>query len=278
VGLADAADRLALSSYTLGVSLSFEERVRVAAEAGFAGIGLRAENYLDARAAGLKDADLRAILDHHGIAVLEVEYLTGWGSVQTRDAAQRDKEQIVFHLARTFGVSQMNTGLLEKVPRGEAIDGFARLCRRAGELTVALEFLPYGGVPDLKTAWQVVAEAGRPNSGLVIDCWHWNRGGVTAGQLAPVPAERILVVQLCDVRAEPMRPAPSREEALHHRLPPGRGYGHVDEILQILADKGVDGLVSVEVISDELLAQGPAVTAATVMAASKQVLARLSGR
>ena len=43
-------------------------------------------------------------------------------------------------------------------------EAFAALCDRAGDdLTVALEFMPYSGVPDLATAWQVAARtrAGR---------------------------------------------------------------------------------------------------------------------
>jgi sugar phosphate isomerase/epimerase len=276
MGLADASDRLVVSSYTLGVDVSFEDRVRVAAGAGFAGIGLRAENYVDAQAAGLDDDAMKEILGRYGIAVMEVEYLTEWGSEQTRDAAQQQKEQAIFHMARTFGVSHMNTGLLEKLPLDVITDGFAGLCRRAGELTVALEFLPFGGVPNLATAWQVVSGAGELNSALIVDTWHWHRGGVTKEDLAPVPAERIVAVQLCDVLEEPMQPAPSREEGLHHRLPPGRGYGDVEGTLRALQAKGVDPMVSVEVISDELVAQGLEVAAKTVITASREMLARLA--
>src|SRR6476646_2061234 len=113
MALADASDRLVISSYTLGVEVPFEERVQVAARTGFAGIGLRAENYVDAKASGLDDDAMKDILARHGIAVMEVEYLTGWGSESTRDAAQHDKEQTIFHMARTFGVSHMNAGLLD---------------------------------------------------------------------------------------------------------------------------------------------------------------------
>jgi hypothetical protein len=41
--MADAAP-LVVSSYTLGTEVSFGDRVRAAATAGFDGIGLRAEN------------------------------------------------------------------------------------------------------------------------------------------------------------------------------------------------------------------------------------------
>ena len=39
---------ITVSSWTLGDQCSFEERVKAAKEAGFEGIGLRAETYVDA--------------------------------------------------------------------------------------------------------------------------------------------------------------------------------------------------------------------------------------
>jgi sugar phosphate isomerase/epimerase len=271
VSRTNRTEKLVISSYTLGEQVSFEDRVRVAAEAGFAGIGLRAENYVAARDAGLDDTDMKAILDSYGITVMEVEYLTGWGTEADRDAEQRDKEQTVFHLARRFGAGHMNAGLLEKPPLKVVTDGFAALCRRAGDVVVGLEFMPYSGVPDLATAWEVISAAEQPNSGLLIDAWHWSRSGITADELAPVPAERIIGIQLCDVREQPMDPL--RQESLHHRLPPGHGSGDVVGMLRALWAKGVDAQVSVEVISDELLARGLAAVAATVMAAAQDVLA-----
>jgi sugar phosphate isomerase/epimerase len=262
---------LVISSFTLGEQISFDDRVRVAAQAGFAGVGLRAENYVDARDGGLDDADLTAILDRHGIGVMEVEYLTGWGTAEDRDAAQQEKEQTIFHLARMFGTDHMNAGLLEKLPLGTIVDAFAQLCQRAGDLTVGLEFMPYSGVPDLGTAWEVLRRAGQPNSGLLVDAWHWARAGMTPEDLGPVPADRIVGIQLCDVGEHPMEPL--RRESLHHRLPPGRGYGDVVGMLVALRAKGVDAMVSVEVISDDLLSRGPEVAAATVMAAAREVLA-----
>ena len=73
--------------------------MRAAAAAGYDGIGLRAENYW---AAGLDDAAMIDIAEQHGVRILEVEYLTGWGTAADRDAAQQDKERTVFHMARAL--------------------------------------------------------------------------------------------------------------------------------------------------------------------------------
>ncbi len=264
---------LVISSYTLGTEVSFEERARVAAEAGFAGIGLRAENYWDALAAGLDDAAMKAVLDRHGISVMEVEYLTGWGTEQDRDSAQQEKERTVYHMARTFGVGHVNAGMLEKLPVEVLTDAFADLCRRAGELVVGLEFMPYSGVPDIGTAWAVVSAAGQSNGALIMDGWHWSRAGMTPADLDPVPADRVVSIQLCDVRAEPMDAL--RAESLGHRLPPGKGFGDVLGMVKALAARDVaPRVITLEVISNDLVGRGLDVAAAASYSAARELLAQ----
>lgn len=257
-----------VSSYTLGTTVGFAERARAAAQAGYDGIGLRAENYWDA---GIDDGTMLDIAEQQGVRILEVEYLTGWGTAADRDEAQQAKEQTVFHMARAFGVRHVNAGLLEMLPLDTMIEAFAALCERAGpDLTVALEFMPYSGVPDLATAWQVVQAAA--NGALIVDGWHWARAGQRAADLAGVPAERIVSVQLCDVRKEPMQP--SRAESLGYRLPPGQGYGDTVGMVRALADHGVaPAVLTVEVISDELVARGVNVAAQVTADAAREVLA-----
>jgi sugar phosphate isomerase/epimerase len=263
-----ATPPLVVSSYTLGTEVEFGERVRAAAAAGYDGIGLRAENYW---AAGLDDAAMAAIAEQHGVRILEVEYLTGWGTAADRDAAQQAKEQTVFHMARAFGVRHLNAGLLEKLPLDVVSEEFAALCERAGpDLTVALEFMPYSGVPDLATAWQIVRAV--PNAGVIIDGWHWARAGQQVADVHNVPAERIISVQLCDVRAEPMEPL--RAESLGHRLPPGKGYGDTVGMVQGLIKHGVmPAVMAVEVICDELVARGVDIAAQISAEAARDVLA-----
>ena len=244
---------LVVSSYTLGTEVSFRDRVRAAALAGFDGIGLRAENYWSAAEVGLDGTAMAELALAAGTPVLEVEYLTGWGTAADRDAAQQAKERTVFEMARTFGVRHLNAGLLEKLPHDVIVAAFAALCDRAGDdLTVALEFMPYSGVPTLQAAWRILDDAGRSNSALIVDVWHWARAGMTPADL---PAERVVSVQWCDVLAQPMDPL--RAESLGHRLPPGQGHGDAAGLVRALDARGVrPRVVAVEVISDALVAAG----------------------
>lgn len=56
---------ITISSWTLGDQCTFDERVKSAKEAGYEGIGLRAETYVDALNEGLHDEDILAILEKY---------------------------------------------------------------------------------------------------------------------------------------------------------------------------------------------------------------------
>lgn len=262
---------LTISSYTLGTEVSFPDRVRIAKEAGFEGIGLRAENYVDAKNAGLTDEDMLNILREHNMKVTEVEYITAWGTKEDRDEAQQAKEQTIYHMANLFGVKHINCGLLEKLPEEEIIVALQELCDRAGELIIGLEFMPYSGVPDLASAWRIVKAADRENAQLICDTWHWARANQKAEFLAPIPAEKIVSIQMCDVLETPYEQL--RDESLHDRVAPGQGYGNTVEFMKILKEHGVNPrVIGVEVISDSLVNKGLETAAKTVYDATIDVL------
>ncbi|MFD9306654.1 sugar phosphate isomerase/epimerase family protein [Streptomyces sp. NPDC060048] len=269
---------LTISSLTLGTA-PFRERVQAAAAAGFQAVGLSVEAYGEARRSGLDDDAMRAVLDEHRLALGEVEFLSDWvpragGGEDGGDgdgAIPSAKERTAFHIARTFGADHINVGLFDAAPLDVIADRFTALCERAGELRIALEYMPFGAVPDLPTAWELVRRTGRPNAGLVLDVWHWVRGATAPEDLAPVPAARIFTVQLCDVGPDPL--PDMRQESLHLRLVPGSRTGAAGRLLGLLEAHGVRTRVSAEVMSDALLAQGTGATARAVYAATREVLA-----
>jgi len=285
----DADVPLVLSALSLGTHVAFEERVAAAAEAGFAGIGLRAEDYWAAQESGLDDAAMGAILDRHGVAIAEVELLQDWagadyrasaddsasadcGAAEPADPQGRRKEETILHVARAFGASHANAGVLEDVPGVSIPDAFAALCRRAGDVEIALEPFAFGPLTTVAAAWNVVRLAAAPNAGVLVDLWHWRRSGTMPDHLESVPPERVLAVQLADVHG--LRMEPMRTEARHSRLAPGEGAGDVARVLTILRDYGVSPrVVAVEVMNDGLLAQGPRAAARALMAAARHVLA-----
>ncbi|UUC41409.1 sugar phosphate isomerase/epimerase [Clostridioides difficile] len=262
---------ITISSYTLGTEVSFRDRVRIAKEAGFDGIGLRAENYIDAKNAGVTDEEMIAILNEYDMKVTEVEYITQWGTEEDRTEAQREKEKNVYHMAHLFNVKHINCGLLEMIPEEQIITALGELCDRAGELIIGLEFMPYSGVPDLATAWRVVKGCNRENAMLILDTWHWARAKQTADDLAPIPADKIVSIQVCDVLENPYEKL--RDESLHDRLAPGEGFGNTEEFVKIIKEHSIlPRVIGAEVISDSLISKGLSTAAETVFNATKKVL------
>ncbi|SCE33232.1 Sugar phosphate isomerase/epimerase [Streptomyces sp. SolWspMP-sol7th] len=260
---------LTLSAQTLR-AVPFGTRVGAAAEAGFRGLGLSVEQYRDALEAGWTDGRMVDLLAARGLRVTEIELLTAWGGGAGRGA--REDDAVAERLVELFRPERVHATVFAARPLDELAAGFAGVCRKAAAsgARAALEFLPYAGIPTIGAAWEVVAAAGDANGGILVDCWHWARSGATAADLAPVPAERIIAVQLADALRTPLRDP--RYEARHHRLLPGEGGGHVAGMLDTLRAHGVRASLAAEVVSDMLDVQDPRLTARQVHRACVGVL------
>ncbi len=254
---------ITISSWSLGDQCTFEERVRAAKEAGFEGIGLRAETYVDALAEGLHDEDILAILKKYDMKVTEVEYIVQWAE-NHRSYEQKYKEQICFHMCELFGVQHINCGLMENYSVEHTAQKLKELCQRADKWVIGVEPMPYSGLPDVKKAWDVVKLSGCDNAKLILDTWHWVRANQSYDPsiLADVPADKVVSIQINDVLARPYAAAILRDESMHDRVAPGTGYGDTAGFVKMIKDKGIKpAVIGVEVISDDILAKGVAETA-----------------
>lgn len=249
---------ITISSWTLGESCSFEERVAAAKAAGFEGIGLRAENYADALDQGMTDEDMLAVLRQYDMRVTEVEYIVQWAE-RKRSYEQKCKEQACFHMCDLFGVKHINCGLMEQYDIEYTAEKLRELCRRAGKRVIALEPMPYSSIPDAQKAWSVICKAKCENAGLLLDSWHWVRSGCSfdLAVLNGIPAEKIIGVQINDVQEHPYASSILRDESMHDRMMAGTGAGNTAGFLKMLKEKGVSpAVMAVEVISDEILSHG----------------------
>jgi sugar phosphate isomerase/epimerase len=249
---------ITISSWTLGDQCTFEQRVAAAMAAGFAGIGLRAETYVDALNEGLFDNDILAILKKYDMKVTEVEYIVQWAE-QNRSYEQKYKEQICFHMCRLFGVGQINCGLMENYSVEYTAQKLRELCGRAKPYVIGVEPMPYSGLPDVKKAWAVVKASACENAKLILDSWHWVRAGQSfdPALLADIPADKIVSVQINDVQAHPYAKSILRDESMHDRMLPGTGFGDTVGFVKMIREKGVKpAVMGTEVISDEILSYG----------------------
>jgi len=189
--------------WAMVMGASFRDLVEAAAAAGYKGITLSPDDYDRARAAGLSDADMRALLDDNGLAVAEFDPVVTWlpGPSIGTEMFRRSIDDVLA-MAEAVGARSLNAIYphAEPIDVNRAADCFAALCQRAAasERMVSLEFFPWTGMPNPAIAWEIVSGADQPNGGIMIDSWHIHRGVGTFDALTPIPGERIFGVQLSD--------------------------------------------------------------------------------
>ncbi len=252
----------------------FAERIAAARAGGFDGVSLRLGDYARARAAGLSDTDLRALLDGEGIAVAELEALAAWrpGVAPVRPGHGMIE---VFDVAAAVGARSVSVveGPGTPLPVDDAAEWFATVCDRAaaGGLLVQIEPWPGSGL-DLATALAVVVAAGRPNGGLLVDTWHLARTEGGDAPLRNVPGAYITGVQVSDSPAV-ARPEPDYlEAALARRLVPGEGALDLIGFLRQLATIGCRAPLGAEVWSAALASEPAAAVARRVGDAMRALL------
>jgi len=275
---------LVLCSGTIGRDTSFRDRLAAATAAGYDAISLWGRDYARARHDGHSDAEMRTMLDDHGLVVAEVDPAWWWtpGAPEIgRSLAEVDPldvfrygEDDLLAMAEALGARSLNAA---EVLGGawtveDGAEAFAALCDRAAQhgLLVHLEWLAWSKVPDLATAWELVRLADRPNGGLNVDTWHCARTGTTADELRALPGDRVLAIQLDDA---PLDAEVNLIDAtLHERQLPGAGELDLVGYLGALRAIGVRCPVGVEVFSDELHASGPGPAALAAAEAARRVL------
>ena len=265
---------ITVSSWTLGDQCRFEDRVKAAKDAGYEGIGLRAETYVDALNEGLTDQDILEILKKHGMKVTEVEYIVQWAE-ENRSYEQKYKEQLCFHMCELFNVKQINCGLMENYSVEYTAQKLRELCQRAGSYIIGVEPMPYSGIPDVKKGWEVVKAADCENAKLILDTWHWVRADqpTDLSVLDGIPADKIVSIQINDVWDRPYAKSILRDESMHDRLAPGTGIGVTVPFVKMIREKGIrPNAIGVEVISDANLAKGVAFAAKYTYENTRKVL------
>jgi sugar phosphate isomerase/epimerase len=252
---------------------SFEERVRAAQSAGFTTIGLFAARFAKLLRQGWTPHDVADLATAHGLRIAEVEGLFGWaGSAADRDSSS-EQERLLYLMADAFGADHLLTvgpppGTFGVAGRRELANCFGALCDRAADhgLRVALEFVPILTEPgDLSSALEIVELADRPNGGICIDAWHFFRGERQFDLLETFPADRLVLLQLCDGPLVPVNPD-YEADTLTNRLLPGDGEFDLTRFAGSLL-RAPDAYVSVEVFST-VLQQLPHDETARLLAAS----------
>ena len=164
------------------------------------------------------------------------------------DATLRSARNVT-EVAAMMGAGWVNTTF--KATGGETaglVRRYAAMLAEAGA-GMAIEFSPLGPVASLDDGLDMVALVGNERAGLVVDIWNVSYGPTTWAELERLPAERIAYVQFNDALP---RVADLRSEAMNRRTYPGHGIFDLDRFVTAVRASGWDGVVSVQILSEEL--------------------------
>lgn len=231
----------------------FRDRVESAARAGFKGFGIWHKDL----AHSLKKRSLREmkqILDDNGIKHVELEFLTGWFSdgeeKRQSDILKRDLLAAAEQLrARHIKVGDFYG---KKTPMPRLIESFADLCRDAANCgtRILFELMPFAMVDTLSGALEMIAGAGASNGGIILDLWHTAKLKIPLEDLARIPSQYLLGVELNDGTYE--APWSLHEDTINHRQLCGEGEFDIRGFLGAVKKAGYDGPYGIEVLSEEL--------------------------
>lgn len=195
----------------------------LAAEAGFASIGIRA---MAAAPGGIEyplraaseQAALRRLCAETGTSVLYVEMVSLSRATVVRDCLP------LLETGAAIGATRLAVAG-DDADFAIVSERMAALCDLAAPLGIAvdLEFMPFRPVQSLAHAVEVVRGAARPNAHILVDALHMFRSNSALADLATLEPELLGTFQLCDAPAMAPPAAALVTEARTNRLLPGAG-------------------------------------------------------
>lgn len=233
------------------------EAIRIAAQTGYAYVGLRLwpnapgapQQYLLDQPAAMRET-LAAQRDT-GVGVFDLEIIRINDSFDphTWDALYDVGAQLQAKAILVAG---------DDPDEERLTDNYARLCEvmQPFGMTADLEFMPWTEVKDAKSALRIVKNAGMPsNAGILVDALHFGRSTTTLEDIRAIPRQLLHYAQICDAQAGLNF---STEEMIHtarcERLLPGDGTIDIQGLFDALP---ADLPVSVEVVHFDREARTP---------------------
>ena len=162
--------------------------------------------------------EVKKRLDDTGIVALDIE------PIIPADGADDHAERLV-EAAATIGARNI---LFTSRVKDQAFNTqrFGECCDFAAPhgITVVCEFLPIFPLNTLGMAAEIVRDAGRANSGILIDNLHFSRSGATFEQLAGLDRSLFPYIQIADAPAAvPQGFEALLDDAINGRQCPGEG-------------------------------------------------------
>jgi 4-hydroxyphenylpyruvate dioxygenase len=230
--------------------------IQATSRAEFTGINLRDNHTQEFVQQGHSVQEIKDLLNEYELHPVAFDALRDWQNWE--DLGGKEKEEFRKRAGQCFDVCKgIGCDCIACPTYAEDGDifrdirSFKEVCdiAKAYDIRLALEFLPWTALRDMRMAWEVVRRANCSNGGLLVDTFHYFKGGSTIDDLQEVPTEKIFLVHLDDA---PDLRIDSKEMCFHHRVFPGEGIFPLGQFLaMLLLEKGYEGWISLEVINKE---------------------------
>jgi sugar phosphate isomerase/epimerase len=270
-GRSDLRTRLALHTWTLDTT-PLAGALRAARAAGWPAVELRRVDFARAAEAGQPAEAVLDLVRASGLAVACVGGQLGW---MFSEGAERrrllDAVAESCRWARALGApvvmspADLGTGDLAR-----AAAGVRELGDRAAEQGVRLALEPPSQAAQLNTVErlrELLARAGHPHCGLLVDAYHLHRGGGGLRAVEDLAPGEIAYVQYSDVPRSGLEPGQTA-----NRLPPGQGIVPFREFFALVEAKGYAGHLSYEAPNPAAWARDPEEVAREALAATLAAL------
>ena len=237
-------------------TFEFKERIAAAARAGFKGVGLWHADLEHVRKR-YTFAEMKRILDDHGMKYIEIEFLADWFLDPGERRTEADKRKtLLFDACEGLGGRHIKVGDFFKTPcpMPKLIDEFAKLCQDAAKrgITIAFELMPFSVIESLDSARQLVTGAAQKNGGIIFDLWHIVKLGIPYDAVMQFPKQYFTGLEINDGYLKTPPGMDLVTETTAHRKLCGYGEFDIKGFLAKLPASNYSGPVGIEVLSQEL--------------------------
>jgi 2-keto-myo-inositol isomerase len=268
---APLGERLALHTWTLDTT-ALPDALRAARSAGWSAVELRRIDFARSAEAG---QPAEAVLDMVRASGLPVACVGGQFGWMFADGPERAR--LIAAMTESCGWARALGApvVMSPADMGEGdLTRAAAAVREVGDIgaahgvRIALEAPSQAKqLNTLDRLRELIARAGHPSCGLLVDAYHLHRGGGGLRAVEDLGPGEIAYVQFSDVAASGLQPGQTLD-----RLPPGRGIVPFRDFFRLIADSGYLGHCSYEAPNPAAWARDPVTVAREALAATRAVL------
>lgn len=241
---------------TVSLSGTLPEKLRAIAGVGFDGVEIFENDllYFDG-----SPSDVRKMCEDLGLEIMLFQPFRDFeGGSRGRLAQQLERAERKFELMHELGTNrilvcsnvQPTTIHNDDIVAGD-LYALGEVAKKH-DVLVGYEALAWGHyVNSYRHAWKLVQAANHSNVGIILDSFHTLSINDDLSELANIPADKIVFVQLADA---PLMKMDVLEWSRHYRNFPGQGNFNLPAFLAPILASGYQGALSLEIFNDHFRA------------------------